>query len=317
MLYCIELVSNGRWDGVSSAQLPSRSASQSDMTSNSALKLLNSWKCVGGYVKKFVHFSSSTKTDMKFSVYFPPSNLPVPALYWLSGLTCTDENFIQKAGAFKAAAEHGVALIVPDTSPRGANLPNEKDSWDFGEGAGFYVNATQSPWSSHYRMYDYITQELPALVQHSFPEIDASKKSIFGHSMGGHGALICFLKNPSLYTSVSAFAPICNPINCPWGQKAFNGFLGSDTSAWAEWDASQLAKQYRGAKTQILVDQGSVDEFLAKKQLLPESLIESVQSNSSHISVQYRVQEGYDHSYFFISTFIQDHIQFHAQLLKK
>jgi len=231
-------------------------------------------------------------------------------LYWLSGLTCTDENFITKAGAQRAAAARGLLLVCPDTSPRGCNIPGEDASWDFGSGAGFYVDATQEPWAKHYRMYSYITDELPRLVGAALPA-DLSRQSITGHSMGGHGALICALKNPGKYRSVSAFAPISNPIECPWGVKAFSGYLGDDRSAWREWDATELAKSYAGPKLDILVSQGTADSFLTDKQLLPEALAAAA-SNNDALALTLNMEEGYDHSYYFIATFIDQHIEHHS-----
>lgn len=286
------------------------------MASSSSLKQVSSVRCFGGLVQRFQHASSSLGCEMKFFVYLPPNASPerrVPALYFLSGLTCTDENFITKAGAQRAAAKHGLALICPDTSPRGVPIEGDSESWDFGVGAGFYVNATEPKWSRNYRMYDYVTRELPAIVNDALP-VDSSRTGIFGHSMGGHGALICALKNPGTYKSVSAFAPICNPVNCPWGQKAFKGYLGEDTSTWQEYDATHLVKKYSGPPLQILIDQGSADNFLGQKQLLPEAFEEAARGVAG-VSLKLRMQEGYDHGYYFISTFIDDHIEHHAALL--
>jgi len=286
------------------------------MASSSCLKQVSSAKCFGGLVQRFQHASAALGCDMKFFVFLPPNATPerrVPALYFLSGLTCTDENFITKAGAQRAAAKHGLALICPDTSPRGVPIEGDSESWDFGVGAGFYVNATEPKWSRNYRMYDYVTRELPAIVNEALP-VDSSRVGIFGHSMGGHGALICALKNPGIYKSVSAFAPICNPVNCPWGQKAFTGYLGPDKSTWQEYDATELVKKYSGPSLNILIDQGSADNFLPQKQLLPEAFEEAARGVSG-VSLSLRMQEGYDHSYYFISTFIEDHIEHHAALL--
>ncbi|XP_058807535.1 S-formylglutathione hydrolase isoform X2 [Phymastichus coffea] len=240
---------------------------------------------------------------------------PVPVIYWLSGLECTEVNFIQKAGAQKYAAEHGVMLVVPDTSPRGVNIPGEDDSWDFGSGAGFYVDATQEPWKSHYQMFSYVTKELPALINEKFSVL-SDKQSIMGHSMGGHGALICALKCLNQYKSVSAFAPIANPVNCRWGQKAFSGYLGGnkDDSHWNEWDATELVKNYNGPPLDILIDQGKEDNFL-KEQLHPENLIAAAKDAES-VHVTMRMHEGYNHSYYFIATFIEDHIKHHVKYLK-
>lgn len=281
------------------------------------MKQLNSWKTWGGILRKFVHDSGSTQTPMKFCVFLPPQaqHRRVPALYWLSGLTCTEDNFVQKAGAFASAAREGVALICPDTSPRGANIPGETESWDFGAGAGFYLNATQDKWAGHYRMYDYVVSELPKLVQDNFPVTD--KQSIFGHSMGGHGALIAFLKNPGMYQSVSAFSPICNPVQAPWGIKAFTGYLGTDVESWKAWDATHLASSFGvhvcNLSKPILIDQGTEDEFLAKQQLLPENFAAACARTKIPLSL--RFQSGYDHSYFFIQTFIDEHIKHHAAAL--
>ncbi|KAL6047350.1 S-formylglutathione hydrolase [Balamuthia mandrillaris] len=282
-----------------------------------SLNRVSSAKCFGGHVERYSHASSTLHCEMKFSVFVPPqaASSKVPVLYWLSGLTCTDENFITKAGAQRAASKYGFVLVCPDTSPRGVEIEGQDDSWEFGSGAGFYVNATQSKWATHYNMYDYVTKELPALVESNFP-VDPEKKSIFGHSMGGHGALICALKNPGTYKSVSAFAPICNPINCPWGQKAFSGYLGEDKEAWKQYDSSELIRGYNGAALPVLVDQGTEDKFL--KDLLPEALEAGAKENASSgaVSLEVRMQEGYDHSYYFISTFVEEHIEFHARFLQ-
>ncbi|ESO92858.1 hypothetical protein LOTGIDRAFT_120210 [Lottia gigantea] len=276
---------------------------------------VSSNKMFGGWQKVFSHQSKELKCTMKFGIYLPPSanGGKVPVLYYLSGLTCTEQNFVTKAGAQKYASEHGIILVAPDTSPRGVNIEGEDDSYDFGSGAGFYVNATQDKWKNHYRMYSYITEELPALINEKFPTI-SDRQSITGHSMGGHGALICTLKNPGKYRSVSAFSPICNPMNCPWGEKAFTGYLGSDKTAWKEYDACELSKTYSGPQLNILIDQGKADNFLTQNQLLPESLVQVCSDKAIPISL--RMQEDYDHSYFFIATFIEDHIKHHAKYLK-
>lgn len=278
------------------------------------LTLQSSAKCLGGSVQKFLHQSTATNTPMTFSVFMPAQadKAKVPALYWLSGLTCTEDNFIQKAGAIRHAAEEGIALICPDTSPRGTEIEGEHEGWDFGSGAGFYVNATQEKWSKNYNMYQYVTEELTSLVESELP-VTASK-SIFGHSMGGHGALICYLKNPGMYKSVSAFSPICNPVECPWGVKAFTGYLGEEKSAWQEYDATALVSKYEGRKDTILIDQGAADNFYTQKQLLPENFQAACQASSHPLEL--RIQDGYDHSYWFISTFIEDHIKHHAKALK-
>eukprot|EP00465_Bigelowiella_longifila_P011432 CAMPEP_0185267520 /NCGR_PEP_ID=MMETSP1359-20130426/34623_1 /TAXON_ID=552665 /ORGANISM="Bigelowiella longifila, Strain CCMP242" /LENGTH=253 /DNA_ID=CAMNT_0027857913 /DNA_START=60 /DNA_END=821 /DNA_ORIENTATION=+ len=253
---------------------------------------------------------------MTFTAFVPSKAAvqKVPVLYYLSGLTCSPENFITKAGAFAAAEKHGVALIAPDTSPRDVNIEGEDDSYDFGSAAGFYVDATEPKWAKHYNMYSYVVSELPELVEEHLPVIEGSK-SIFGHSMGGHGALTIYLKNPGAYQSVSAFSPICNPTDCPWGAKAFSGYLGEDNKeAWRDYDATLLMEKYCGPKTPILIDQGLDDSFLAE-QLKPESF--KAACNKSGVPLDLRMQEGYDHSYFFISTFIADHVDFHANALIK
>jgi len=278
----------------------------------------------GGLVLQYKHQSKVLGgVEMSFSMFVPPAALrkdsktPSPVLYWLSGLTCTHENFLRKAGAQRIAAELGIVLVMPQTSPPMLNIEGEADSWDFGFKAGFYLNATEPKWAKNYNMYDYVMKELPAAVSQRFHLIDNSRKSIFGHSMGGHGALVCFLKNPGTFKSVSAFAPVCNPSNpeCAWGQKAFTNYLGAkDKDAWKAWDATELAKGYQGAETEILIDQGTDDGFLPQKQLHPERFDAACQSNPK-TRCTLRMQEGYDHSYFFISTFVGDHIRFHAQRL--
>lgn len=267
----------------------------------------------GGLLNRYTHESDVLDCEMTFSVYLPPQAIKgnVPAIYWLSGLTCTDDNARTKAGAQRYAAEHGVALIFPDTSPRGDDVADEADRYDLGKGAGFYVNAVQAPWAKHYHMYDYIVNELPALLEANLPLIPGVK-SVTGHSMGGHGALICALKNPSAYKSVSAFSPICNPINCGWGQGCFGAYLGDDESTWAAYDATALVES--GAKvSDILIDQGLADEFYDEKQLLPENFQTACDKTGQAVTI--RLHEGYDHSYHFISTFIGEHIAYHAKAL--
>jgi S-formylglutathione hydrolase len=265
----------------------------------------------GGELLRVKHQSQACGCDMVFAIFLPPQsgNAPVPVLYWLSGLTCTDENFMQKAGALRVAAELGMAIVCPDTSPRGTDFPGEHDSYDFGSGAGFYVNATQEPWSANYQMHDYITRELPALIEEHYPVND--KRGISGHSMGGHGALVCYLRNPGKYHSVSAFSPICHPSDCAWGQKAFSGYLGEDRNDWAEYDASRLIGD-ASEKLPLLIDQGTEDEFLTD-QLKPGALEQAC--IASHYPLNLRMQEAYDHSYFFIATFIEDHLRHHAKSL--
>ncbi|KAL7097842.1 hypothetical protein ACP275_10G168700 [Erythranthe tilingii] len=275
---------------------------------------ISSAKMFDGYNKRYKHYSTTLGCSMNFHIYFPPNSSPShksPVLYWLSGLTCTDENFIAKSGAQRVASSEGVALIVPDTSPRGLNVEGESDSWDFGVGAGFYLNATQEKWKN-WRMYDYIVKELPALVHENFPQLDTTRASIFGHSMGGHGALTIYLKNLDKYKSVSAFAPIVNPVNCPWGHKAFTNYLGENKSAWEEYDATLLISKYNNVSATILIDQGSEDKFLSE-QLKPEIFEEACRK--ANVPLLLRMQAGYDHSYFTIATFIDDHIRHHAQAL--
>ena len=280
-----------------------------------AIKLVSSTRFFSGYQKVYEHASEVLKCDMRFAIYLPSKSESekVPVLYWLSGLTCTEQNFISKVGAQRCAEQYGIAIVAPDTSPRGCNIEGEEESWDFGTGAGFYVDATEPKWKSNYKMYSYVTKELPTLIQQNF-SILPDKQSIFGHSMGGHGALICALKNPGMYKSVSAFAPICNPVNCPWGAKAFTGYLGEDRVTWKEWDATELARQYTGTPfTYIIIDQGKEDNFLKAGQLLPENFVEACRE--AKLPVMLRMQEGYDHGYSFIATFIEDHIKKHAEIL--
>jgi S-formylglutathione hydrolase len=267
-----------------------------------------------GYLNRYIHSSTVCQCEMTFSVYLPPqaATQKVPALYWLSGLTCTDDNARVKAGAQRYAAEQGIALIFPDTSPRGAEVADAKDRYDLGQGAGFYVNATQAPWAQHYQMYDYVTIELPALLEARLPLLPGVK-SISGHSMGGHGALICALKNPANYRSVSAFAPICNPVNAGWGKTCFGAYLGDDINTWQAYDATALITS--GASVaDILIDQGRADEFYDEQQLLPENFQAACDKAGQALTL--RFQDGYDHSYHFIATFIGEHIAYHAQALK-
>lgn len=270
-------------------------------------------KSFGGMQGVYSHVSRETGCVMRFAVYLPPQaqTRSVPVLYWLSGLTCTEENFVVKAGAQRMAAELGLAIVAPDTSPRGLKIPGEDDIYDFGSGAGFYVDATQAPWSRGYRMYSYVTQELFALAAAGFP-IDPARTGIFGHSMGGHGALTMAFKHPDRYRSVSAFAPICSPLRCAWGEKALTGYLGADRARWREYDATALVEDRGWAGPPILIDQGSDDQFL-ENQLKPRLLSEACARAA--VTLNLRMQAGYDHSYFFISTFIEDHLRFHAQNL--
>lgn len=268
--------------------------------------------CFGGRIGFYTHDSEATGTEMRFAVFVPPqaARQPCPALYYLAGLTCTEETFPIKAGAQRLAAEHGLILVAPDTSPRGAGLPGEDADWDFGTGAGFYLDATAAPWSAHYRMARYITHELPRLVEARFPA-RPDRRGVFGHSMGGHGALVTALRDPARWHSVSAFAPIANPVAVPWGEKAFSNYLGPDRAAWAAWDASLLmhARPYPGP---ILVDQGLDDQFLTT-QLRPEALEHAAAASGQDLTL--RRQPGYDHSYWFIQSFMADHIAHHASQL--
>ncbi|XP_033760240.1 S-formylglutathione hydrolase-like isoform X1 [Pecten maximus] len=289
---------------------------RSVQTKTMALTEVSSNKMFGGWQKVFSHESSELKCVMKFGVFIPAQaeNKKVPVLYWLSGLTCTEQNFVTKAGSQKYAAEHGLIIVAPDTSPRGCNIEGEDDAYDFGSGAGFYVNATQDKWKTNYRMYAYVTEELPAVITSNFAAIP-DKMSIFGHSMGGHGALICALKNPGKYKSVSAFAPICNPMNCPWGQKAFSGYLGENKDDWKAYDATELVKQYNGPPLEIHIDQGKADNFLPAGQLLPDNFVAACAE--AKMPVVLRMQEGYDHSYYFMATFMEDHLKHHAKILNQ
>lgn len=279
-----------------------------------SVKTLSENKCFGGVQGTFAHESAETRCSMRFGVFLPPQasiGHRVPVLYWLSGLTCTEENFIVKAGAQRVAAELGLALVVPDTSPRGLNIPGDAGSYDFGVGAGFYVDATEAPWSDGYRMYSYVTKELPGVVAADF-QVDPLRSGIFGHSMGGHGALTIALKNPHAYKSVSAFAPISSPMRCPWGEKALAGYLGRDRAAWREYDTTALLEDRGWQGPPFLVDQGTKDPFL-DTQLKPHLLKEAC--DRRNVALNLRMQDGYDHSYFFIASFIEDHLRFHASHL--
>ena len=276
------------------------------------LNLVASNQCFAGLQQQYTHYSSALNCDMRFSIFLPPAatqNQPVPVLYWLSGLTCTDENFVQKAGAQRVAAELNLIIVAPDTSPRGDDVAND-DAYDLGQGAGFYVNATEAPWNRHYRMYDYVLDELAEIIRNNFPVTD--KASVFGHSMGGHGALTLALRNPDRFASVSAFSPICHPVNCPWGEKAFSNYLGKDKETWKAHDTVLLMRS-GNAQVPALVDQGTADNFL-EEQLGTESLVKAVSETNYPARIRY--QEGYDHSYFFIASFIEDHLRFHHEHLK-
>ncbi|MFP6561129.1 S-formylglutathione hydrolase [Paraburkholderia sp. B3] len=266
----------------------------------------------GGYQEVWKHASSALGCEMKFGIYLPEPALrgeKCPVLYWLSGLTCTEQNFITKAGAQRYAAEHGIILVAPDTSPRGTDVADDP-AYDLGQGAGFYVNATAMPWVRHFRMFDYVSAELPALIEAAFPASEA--RSIFGHSMGGHGALVVALRNPGRYRSVSAFSPIVAPSQVPWGQKALAAYLGDDRAAWMQYDATALVSTV-SERLPILVDQGEGDEFLAN-QLKPQLL--QAACGAAGYPLQLRLQAGYDHSYYFIASFMGEHVAFHAGALR-
>ncbi|ABL98215.1 S-formylglutathione hydrolase [Shewanella amazonensis] len=278
------------------------------------LELVSANRSFDGWHKQYSHQSSSLDCKMRFAIFLPPQaeTQSVPVLYWLSGLTCSDENFMQKAGAQRLAATLGLAIVAMDTSPRGEGVADDPDgAWDFGLGAGFYLNATEAPWNKHYRMYDYVVKELPKLIETNFPV--SSKRSIAGHSMGGHGALTIALKNPGRYASVSAFSPICNPSQSPWGQKAFGNYLGKDRESWREYDSCELIG--RGAEPiPMLVDQGDADSFL-EAELMPQRLQHA--ADNADFPLNLRMQPGYDHSYYFIASFIDEHLEFHHHWLTR
>ena len=280
------------------------------------MDLISENQCFGGKVATYKHSASTTSCDMTFTVFIPPqaSNGPVPALTYLAGLTCTPETFATKAGAMKKAAELGIMLVMPDTSPRGDDVPDEADAWDFGKGAGFYLSATEEPWSKNYQMERYISEELYKLILTNFP-VDAKRQGIFGHSMGGHGALTLYLKNQDKYKSVSAFAPICAPSECPWGHKALGNYLGQDRANWLNYDASLLMQSLGdGSKRpEILIDQGLSDQFL-EEQLHPHKFEEACSKAGQRLNLRRHV--GYDHGYYFIQTFVDDHLEHHANILK-
>jgi S-formylglutathione hydrolase len=280
----------------------------------STIDLVSEHACFGGVQRFYKHASRETRGTMKFSVYLPPQSRAgkVPVLYYLSGLTCTEETFPIKGHAQQTASELGLMLVAPDTSPREPRVAGDAESWDFGQCAGFYVDATQAPWSTNYRMYSYVTRELPEVVAANLPA-NIAATGIFGHSMGGHGALTLALRNPALYKSVSAFAPIAAPMQCPWGKKAFTNYLGEDRETWREHDATELVarKPFPGL---ILIDQGTADQFLVE-QLLPEKF--KAAAAQSGQSLNLRMQPGYDHGYYFIQTFMADHLRHHAATLKK
>jgi S-formylglutathione hydrolase len=280
----------------------------------SSIQLVSEHACFGGVQRFYKHESHETHGPMKFSVYLPPhaKTEKVPVLYYLAGLTCTDETFPTKAHAQAVAAQLGLMLVAPDTSPREPRIAGDADKWDFGQGAGFYVDATEAPWSTHYRMYSYVSRELPQVVAANLPALGGAA-GIFGHSMGGHGALTIALRNPGQYKSVSAFAPIVAPMQCAWGQKAFGNYLGPDQESWREYDASELVAR-KAFPTPILIDQGTGDQFLKDQQLLPEKFSAAAAKTGQELVL--RMQDGYDHGYYFIQTFMADHLAHHAKLLK-
>ena len=280
------------------------------------MEIISEHACFGGTVGFYRHTSAVNNCDMQFSVYQPPqaADRPVPVVTFLSGLTCTEETFMIKSGAERIAAELGLMLVNPDTSPRGTGVPDDPDgAYDFGLGAGFYLNATEAPWNQHFHMYDYLTGELPEVLLANFPG-DRDRQGITGHSMGGHGALTVGLKNPHIYKSISAFAPICSPINCPWGQKALGNYLGADQSTWIEYDATELVKRLDAIpEHKILIDQGMADQFL--EQELHPHLFEAA-CEEKGVALKLRRHDGYDHGYYFISSFMEDHLRFHLDILK-
>lgn len=276
------------------------------------MEVIASNKSFGGLQLRLQHRSQVLQCEMALSLYLPSgasAEKPVPVLYWLSGLTSNDQNFATKAGAQRYAAQHNVAIVTPDTSPRGDDIPDDS-AYDLGQGAGFYLNASREPWAKNFRMYDYVVDELPTLIEEKF-HLDSQRRGIFGHSMGGHGALTIALKNPQRYRSLSAFAPICAPTQCPWGEKAFSAYLGNDREQWQQYDSSILLAQKK-LPYPILIDQGDADEFLPT-QLKLECLQEAAAQSGQALTL--RMQSGYDHGYFFIASFIEDHIRFHAEIL--
>jgi S-formylglutathione hydrolase len=285
------------------------------MSTPPALEVLSQHRCCEGTVGFYRHAATETRCQMRFAVFTPPqaAHRRVPVLYYLAGLTCSEETFMIKAGAQRVAAELGLMLVAPDTSPRGVTIPGDRDSWDFGVAAGFYLDATEAPWATNYRMYSYVTRELPPIIEQNFP-VDTTKQGIFGHSMGGHGALTIGLKHPERYRSISAFAPIAAPMQCPWGEKAFRGYLGDDRDPWRAYDASMLVAGSKdaGRKTPLLVDIGLADQFL-EQQLRPE--VFELACRQSGYPLTLRRHAGYDHGYYFIATFIADHLHHHARIL--
>jgi S-formylglutathione hydrolase len=276
------------------------------------MQQLENRACFGGWQQVWRHRAASTQCEMNVAVYLPPhaKNKACPVLVWLSGLTCTEQNFITKAGAQRAAAEHGIIIVAPDTSPRGDDVP-DVDGYDLGKGAGFYVDATEAPWHQHYQMYRYVHDELPALIAKHFPVND--RRAISGHSMGGHGALMIALRNPGRYVSVSAFSPICAPSQVAWGEKAFSNYLGNDRSAWAAYDTTALIATAK-ERLPLLIEQGAADEFL-HTQLRPDLLQAACGKHQHPLTLNMR--EGYDHSYYFVASFIGEHVAYHARHLMR
>ena len=277
-----------------------------------SIEILSEQRCHGGIQGFYQHSSTATGGAMRFSVFVPPAANEgrCPVLYFLAGLTCNEETFPIKAGAQRLAAELGLVLVAPDTSPRDTSIDGATGDWEFGEGAGFYVDATQPPWSTRFNMHRYVSQELPDLVEAAFP-VDPARRGISGHSMGGHGALVMALRHQNMYASVSAFAPICHPTQCPWGHKAFSGYLGDDRAAWMDYDATELLLKLRVAPP-MLVSQGEADNFLAE-QLRPDDLATAIAETGVDATLERH--QGYDHSYYFIASFVEQHLRFHAQYL--
>lgn len=275
-------------------------------------RFIESNRCFEGVQSVYTHWSNATKSEMRFGLFLPPAanTTNVPVLYWLSGLTCSEQNFITKAGAQRVASELGLAIVIPDTSPRGVDLPSNSDK-ALGEGASFYVDATEEPWANHYQMYSYLSQELPTFISDNFP-IDAKRCGIFGHSMGGHGALMIGLRNPQLFQSISAFSPICSPTQAPWGINAFQHYLGDNKSLWDTYDACYLMKNNPWPHGEILIDQGGDDPFM-KTQLKPELFTQACLE--AKVPLKLRFQHGYNHSYYFISTFMEEHLRLHAKII--
>lgn len=275
------------------------------------IKLLETHRVFKGEQRKYSHYSTVLNCDMVFSLYLPEASekQPTPLIWWLSGLTCTDDNFSQKSGFQKAASDQAVAVVIPDTSPRGEDVPDE-NRYDLGKGAGFYIDATQEPWAKHYQMYSYLTEELPEIIHHLIPDF-SGKESIMGHSMGGHGALVLGLKQAQRFKAISAFAPIMTPSEVPWGQQAFSAYLGTDEESWKEWDATYLIKQVEQAPP-LLITQGTNDQFY-DEQLKEDTFLKAAEGKN----VQYQAEVGHDHSYFTIATFIKKHIQFHINELNR